>query len=104
LARAGLENPISDIFQYAGLISQGILSDRDLRKQIALRRFGLVVSDLDLRTPDARLPTDYYFTVPVQRAILENYRPLTSLELPSPERHQADFRFYVWVPRHTASE
>jgi hypothetical protein len=99
LARAGLENPISDVYQYTQLIRQARLSDRDLRDEISHRDFGIIVVSLDLQTQDARSPSDYYFTEPVRRAILEDYRPLTSLDLPKPERSREDFRFYAWVPR-----
>jgi hypothetical protein len=54
---------------------------------------------LELQTQDTRSPRDYYFTEAVRRAIVEDYRPLTSLDLPRPERSREDFRFYVWVPR-----
>jgi hypothetical protein len=99
LARAGFENPVADVYQYTQLIRQGTLSNRDLRNQVDHRSFGIIVVDLDLLGPDARIPPDYYFTEPLRRAIVENYRPLASLEMPSPERLRDDSRFYVWVPK-----
>jgi hypothetical protein len=99
LTRADLEVPISDVSHYIELTRQATLPDQDLQNQIAHHRFGLIVVSLRLRTPEDCLPTVYDCTVPLARAMLENYRPLTSLALPSPERNQDDFRFYVWVPK-----
>jgi hypothetical protein len=97
--RAGLQNPISDVYQYAQLARQGRLSDLDLRDQIAHRRFGIIVVSFDLRTLDAPLPFELYLTEPVQRAILLNYRPVASLELPEVEKYAPLRRFYAWIPR-----
>jgi hypothetical protein len=99
LTRAGLEVPISDVSHYIELTRQGTFSDQDLQNQIAHRRFGLIVVSLRLRTQEDCFLTAYDCTVPLARTMLENYRPLTSLALPGPERNQEEFRFYVWVPK-----
>jgi hypothetical protein len=99
LVRAGLENPYSDIYQYSQLVREGTLSEQDLLKKIGRRRFGIIVVDLDLQNGDAKPPYDYCFSWPMRRAIREYYQPLTSLELPGPEKDRDDYRFWAWVPR-----
>jgi hypothetical protein len=43
-----------------------------------------------------------FLNEPLRKAILANYQPAVSLDLPGPEKFHRDDRFYAWVPRpHT---
>jgi hypothetical protein len=99
LLRAGLDTPVTDPFQYSQLVFQGRLSDRDLLMELKGRYFAVVVAHYDLRDEGIarnrvdRLPDSW------SKAILQNYRMMTSIEMPRPERLLPEDRFYVWVPR-----
>jgi hypothetical protein len=99
LVRAGLENPIADIWMYGQLIHKGRVSDRDLRNEVDRHRFGIIVVSFDLRSQDPPTAGEFYLTEPVRRAILMNYRPLPSQELPNPERFEPTYGFHAWVPK-----
>lgn len=99
LVRAGLETPISDLYQYTGLIREGALPSRDLLAQLRGRRFGVIALSFDLEHETDPERTDFYLTEPVRQAILANYRLAASLEMPSSEKLNEGDRFYVWVPR-----
>lgn len=99
LVRAGLESPVSDLYQYTQLIRKGTLSDRDLLDALSRRRFNLVALDFDLQKEKNQERLDRYTTESMRQAILTNYQPLVGLEMPYPERLYGDDRLYLWVPR-----
>ncbi len=99
LVRAGLETPISNLFHYAWLTRQGVLSNRDLVAQLDARRYGVIVLNFDLQGQEDSNRKDYYLIQPLRQTILANYRPAASLEMPGPEKYRPSDRFYAWVPR-----
>lgn len=104
LVRAGLDVPISDLAQYEFLVRVGTLSDRPLLDQIHGRRFGLIVTNYDMRAEPpsrargGRLPGAW------AAAILANYQPAANLEMPNPEKVWPDDRFHIWIPRPATSQ
>ena len=97
LVRAGMEVPFSDPDQLFYLVRRGILSDQILLDGIRGRRFGIIVSNQDMR--GAQSAKVYALRRTWQEAILSNYSLATSLEMPRPEKIYPDDRFFVWVPR-----
>jgi hypothetical protein len=102
LLRAGLETPISDLYQYAQLARKGALSDRDLAAALERREFGVITLTFDLRAGKDEGCKKRYLTERLAKAIAENYQPAASLELPSPEQFHSDDQFHAWVPRPDA--
>lgn len=96
--RAGLGAPVCDLFQYAQLIRSGKLSDTDLLAQLRERRFAVIVADYELmgggrnRTRGDRLPQSW------TEAIVQNYQPVATLEMPAPQKFLPEDRYYIWVP------
>jgi hypothetical protein len=99
LVRAGLEVPISNIYQYAQLVRKGTLSDRELMQQFVQGRFNVIILTFDIRREVGEDWSNNYLTIPQRRAIMENYRLAAIMDLPGPERFKAGDRFYAWVPR-----
>lgn len=99
LVRAGLDTPISDVFQYTLLIRKGTLPERDLVAALERRDFKLIILMFDL--PAGKDPGCMSLTLTegMARAMIENYRLDASLELPGPEKYHFEDRFYAWVPR-----
>jgi hypothetical protein len=99
LVRAGLDVPVSDLAQYDYLVRKGTISGRPLLEQIRSRRYGVIATNYDMHdeppgfTRGGRLPPDW------ARAILDNYKLATCLDMPSPERVWPDDRFCIWIPR-----
>jgi len=99
ILRAGLDVPVSDSYQYSLLVRQGRLSDRILLVAIRERHFAAIIPYLDLQNEGAirhrsdRLPDSW------RKAILQNYRLMTAIEMPRPEKLLPEDRFYIWVPR-----
>ena len=99
LLRAGLDTPVTDPFQYSQLVFQGRLPDRDLLMELNERYFAVIVAHYDLRDEGIarnrvdRLPDSW------SKAIVRNYKLMTTIEMPRPERLLPEDRFYVWVPR-----
>lgn len=102
LVRAGLETPISDLYQYAQLTRTGTLSDRDLAVALERRDFGVIILTFDLQAGKDQGCMKRYLTERWAKTIRENYKPTESLPLPGPEKLHADDRFYAWVPRTNA--
>jgi hypothetical protein len=98
LIRAGLETPISDLYQYAQLMRQGTLADRDLVASLEKHEFGVIILTFDLQAGKDDGCLKRYLTERLAKVIMENYQLAGSLELPSPERFHPDDRFYAWVP------
>jgi hypothetical protein len=99
LLRAGLETPISDLYEYTTLVRKGALPERDLLAQLRDRRFGVITLNFDLEGEKDPERKDFYLTERLRRAILVNYRLAASLEMPGPEKFDAADRLYVWAPR-----
>jgi hypothetical protein len=99
LVRAGLDVPLSDLYQYSQLVRNGTLSDQGLLARLDGRSFGLIVLTFDLAAGTDRRCADRYLTDPIKRSILVNYRPAASLDLPEVEKLHVDDRFYAWVPK-----
>jgi len=102
MIRAGLEMPVSDLFQHTWLAHAGRLDDRGLVWQLEKHNYGVVVLDIDLETEKQRYWLDYSLTEPVRRAIQTEYRLATTLEMPEVEKLRSEARLYVWVPRTEA--
>src|SRR5947208_10079328 len=103
LVRAGLDAPVSDLYQYTQLIRKGTLSDRDLLGQLRARRFGVIALNFDLESERNPQRLERYLTEPLRRSILANYRPSASLDMPAPEKLYAPDRFYLWIPENHAA-
>ena len=103
LVRAGLDTPVSDLYQYTQLIRKGTLSDRDLLGQLRDRRFGVIALNFDLESERNPQRLERYLTEPLRRSILANYRPSASLDMPAPEKLYAPDRFYLWIPENHAA-
>ena len=99
LVRARLDTPISNLYHFTWLIRKGLTSDRDLCSELHNHRFGVVVLNFDLEHDQNPYWVNYYLTEPMRQAILANYQPEASLEMPEVEKFRANDRFYVWVPR-----
>ena len=102
MIRAGLELPVSDLFQYNWLIRAGTLDDRGVVTQLEKHHYGVVVVDIDLETEKEKYWLDYTLTEPVRRAIQTEYRLGTTLEMPEVEKLRSEARLYIWVPRSEA--
>jgi hypothetical protein len=103
LLRAGLDTPISDLYQYAQLVRAGRLSARDLTVALEGREFSVITLTFDLQAGKDQNCLKRYLTEPWAKTIRENYKPTESLPLPGQEKLHADDRFYAWVPRPDAS-
>lgn len=100
LMRAGLETPVSDLYQYTQLVAKGTFSDSPLVHQIALCRYAVVLLPFDIRDEKALQGRSLVFlSEPVRRAILGSYRLTTEMEMPQPEKRPNATRVYVWTPR-----
>ena len=99
LFRAGLEVPISDIYQYSQLVRQGRLSEDELLQRIRQGRFRVIIVTFDIGSEKGEDWTNNYLTIPQRRAIVANYRLAITMDLPGPESFGPDSRFYAWVPR-----
>lgn len=99
MIRAGLELPVSDLFQYNWLIRAGALDDRGIITQLEKHKYGVIVVDIDLETEKQKYWLDYSLTEPVRRAIQTEYRLAATLEMPDVEKLRSEARLYIWVPR-----
>jgi hypothetical protein len=99
LVRAGLTSPFTDLFKYAQLVRNGTLRADDLESSVRRRRFGVIIMTFDLQAGQDEGWLKRFLTEPVRIAILENYQPAVSLDLPGPEKFHRDDKFYAWVPR-----
>jgi hypothetical protein len=103
LIRAGLETPISDIWQHAALVKNRRLSDEGLGSQIRGKCFGVIVLTYDLKSVGGNVRSINVLNDRLRRAILENYRRIATLPLPQPEMLNVHSnRFDAWVPRPQA--
>ncbi len=99
MIRAGLELPVSDIYQHTWLTRTGTLDDRGIVTQLEKRTYGVVVVDIDLEREKQKYWLDYCLTEPVRRAIQTEYRLAATLEMPDMEKLRGEARLYIWVPR-----
>lgn len=99
LLRAGLETPISDLFQHVQLIRKGTLPEGDLVAAVKGRQFKVIILTFDLQARNDEGCFRRDLTEQLADAIAQNYRPGVTLELPRPEKFHSDDRFYAWVPR-----
>ena len=102
LIRAGLELPVSDLFQHTWLAHAGRLDDRGIVTQLEKHNYGVVLLDIDLQTEKQKYWLDYSLTEPVRRAIQTEYRLAMTLEMPEVEKLRGEARLYIWVPRTEA--
>jgi hypothetical protein len=102
MLRAGLDMPVSDIYQRTLLTRQGALDDRDIVTQLEKHYFAVVVVDFDLQTERERYWLDMYLTERMRRAIQAEYQLAAVMEMPGPEKLRKEARFYVWVPQAQA--
>jgi hypothetical protein len=99
MIRAGLELPLSDLFQHTWLTRAGKLDDRGIVTQLEKHYYGVVVVNVDLESEKQKYWLDYSLTENVRRAIQTECRLATTLEIPDVEKLRSEDRFYVWVPR-----
>lgn len=99
LVRAGLETPISDLYQYAQLIRKGTLADRDLAASLERREFAVIILTFDLQAGKDQGCMKRYLTDRLAKTIVVDYQPAANLELPGPEKLHSDDRFHAWVLR-----
>jgi len=96
LMRAGLDTPISNLFQYTWLACKGDSGEDRLVAQIQQRRFGVILLNQDLAgegyTQD---PVKACLTSPVRHAVLENYRLSQRFEFQLWDKHP----YHAWVRR-----
>jgi hypothetical protein len=100
LVRAGLETPISDLYQYTWLVCQGKIPAHELIGQFEKRRFGVILLGVDLYDEkDAHRSNEICMTESLHQTILQGYQLAATLEMPWPEQADHPTRMYVWVPR-----
>jgi hypothetical protein len=100
LARAGLETPISDLYQYTWLVCKGEIPAHELIDQFERRRFGVILLGVDLYDEkDAHRSNEICMTESLHQTLLRNYQLAATLEMPRPEQVDHPTRMYVWVPR-----
>lgn len=100
LVRAGLETPISDLYQYTWLACQGTIPEEELVGQFEERRFGVILPGVDLYDEkDAHRPNEICLSEPLHQTILNNYELDATLEMPGPEQGDHPTSLYAWVPR-----
>jgi len=100
LVRAGLDTPVSDIWQHAALVKNGRLPDDGLAAQIRGRCFGVIILTYDLQTVRGDEGSIDAFSDRLRRVILDNYHRVATLPLPGPEMlNEYTDRFDAWVPR-----
>lgn len=102
LIRAGLDLPVSDIYQRTWLTRTGTLDDRGMVIQLTQHDFGVVVLDFDLQTERETYWTENYLTEGMRQAIQAEYRLAAVMEMPEPERFAERAKCYIWVPRTEA--
>ncbi len=96
LVRAGLDMPISDLYQYSWLACQGTVSNQILLNMLHERRFAVILLGFDLQVEYSKdnpgglcLPPQFYTIVS------QDYRPVTG----SAARLFLTKHYYAWVPR-----
>ena len=100
LVRAGLETPISDLYQYTWLACKGEIPTHELLGQFEKRRFGVILLGVDLYDEkDAHRSNEICMTESLHQTILQGYQLATILEMPWPEQADHPTRMFVWVPR-----
>jgi len=100
LVRAGLEMPISDLYQYTWLACRGKIPAEELVGQFRERRFGVILLPVDLfDEQDTHRPNEICLTEPLHQTILNNYKLDATLEMPGPLQVDHPTPLYVWVPR-----
>ena len=101
LIRAGLGACISDIYHYSWLMCGGTIPATDLVTRLEQRKIGVILFKHNLEDEnEAHQANEICLKEEVHRAILQNYRLVTTLPMPRPEQADAaPTRSYVWVPR-----
>jgi len=99
LARAGLETPITDLYAYYQNVRMDRIQIEGLRTQLRRRRFAVITTYVDLRSPANETRPDSALIELVREDLLNHYELAGALELPRPEMIRPHYRFYAWVPR-----
>jgi hypothetical protein len=96
LLRAGLATPITDLYQYSWLASQGKVPDEWLVGQLRQRRFGVILLASDMTSESsAHAPYGLWVSESFHQAFLQNYRLARTFEFHLWEQRH----YYAWVPR-----
>jgi len=96
LLRAGLDTPITNLFQYSWLVCKGDFTDQNLVAQIRQRRFGVILLNQDLTSgSEAQDPVKSCLTKPVRQAIRQNYRLIETFEFQLWDKRP----YHAWVSR-----
>lgn len=97
LTRAGMESPISDLYQYSWLRCGGQIPRADLVTQVERHRFAAIMVRTDLATAQGTSQSpDLCWTEDLREAIVTNYRLEKTFRAPLPDRHLG---YHIWVPR-----
>jgi len=100
MIRAGLDSPISDIYQYSKLIRMGTLSDRYLINALEKKRFKLIALTCNLEIGAPEPPcVRHYLTPEIAESIVRNYHVHQILDLPPLEALGPEQHFFAWVPK-----
>ena len=103
LVRAGLENPITDLYAYYENLRMNRIPAEGLRTQLRRQHFAVITTYVDLRSPTKESRPDFAVIESVRDEILDHYELGATLELPRPERIRPYYRFYAWVPRQSGA-
>lgn len=96
LLRAGLDTPITDLYQYTWLVCVGRLPERAFLAQLQSRRFRVILLNEDFRNASDPYAHDYMcVTEPQRQAVLQNYKLDASFEFRIFDKRH----YYAWVPR-----
>jgi hypothetical protein len=100
LLRAGLDVPITDIYQYTWLVRTGVLPEEGLLAQFRSRRFQVILLNQDFRSETDPYQQDYMcVTEPLRQAIIQNYKLDASFAFRLVDKRH----YYAWVPRQRAA-
>jgi len=96
LMRAGLDTPITNLFQYTWLACKGDSGEDSLVAQIQQRRFGVILLNQDLAGEGSTQdPVKACLTRPVRQAVLQNYRLSQRFEFQLWDKQP----YHAWVRR-----
>ncbi len=96
LVRAGLDTPISDLYQYSWLACKGVVPYQILLDPIRKRRYAVILLRFPLSAKGNNKESSGLCLDPqFYSAIMENYRPVTGSIATVFEAR----RYYGWIPR-----
>jgi hypothetical protein len=101
LVRAGLETPVTDLYQFSWLACEGKVQDAGLIAQLRRRYFAVFLITTDLRSEsETHGPYGMCLSEPFHQAVLENYRLVESFDFHLWEQKH----YYAWVVRSSGPQ